>query len=102
MAARAANYREYNPRHPKIHVAQTNCRNLSTVKMAERELTERAMALNSIRSWCITGRTTASKSKPGVLQIENRSGCNNYLNVANERIITHAIHELIIALARDA
>lgn len=44
---------------------------------------------------------TASKLKRIVLQIENRGNRNNYLNVANEWIITHAIHELIIALVRN-
>lgn len=43
---------------------------------------------------------TASKLKRIVLEIENRGNRNNYLNVANEWMITHAIHELIIALIR--
>lgn len=40
--------------------------------------------------------------KQVALQIENRGNRNNYLNVANEWMITHAIHELIIVLVREA
>lgn len=43
-----------------------------------------------------------SKLKSVELQIENRGNRNKYLNVANEWMITNAIHKLIIALVRGA
>lgn len=50
--------------------------------------------------YCTTVRTFTLKQV--TLQIENRGNRNNYLNVANEWMITHAIHELIIALVRES